>query len=63
MKYEKILDGWQETIDYTEISAICEAIQKRYPWSAPAFWMAKAFQFGYAYGKAAERAKKKQIHK
>ena len=63
MKYEKILDGWQETIDCMEIFALGEAIQKRYPLSAPAFWMAKAFQFGYAYGKAAERAKKKRVHK
>lgn len=59
MKYKNILDGWQESISYTEIMEISEAIKERYDFSAPEFWMAKAFQFGYAYGKAAERAKKR----
>ncbi len=59
MKYKNILDGWQESISYTEIRGISEAIKDRYDFSAPEFWMAKAFQFGYAYGKAAERAKKR----
>lgn len=59
MKYEKILDGWQETIEYGEITEITEAIKNRFPFSAPGFWITKMFQFGYAYGKAAERAKHK----
>lgn len=58
MKYDGILNHWSETINYKELMEICEAIKKHNSFSSPFWWMCKAFQFGYAYGKAAVRAKK-----
>lgn len=42
-----------------KIADIADAIKRHYYFSNSEFWMWKMFQFGYAYGKRAERRKKK----
>ena len=45
-------------IPYDKIRTISDVVKRYYNFSAPEFWMWKMFQFGYAYGKRAERSKK-----
>jgi hypothetical protein len=46
-------------IPYKRIRDISRVIGGYYHQSAPEFWMWKMFQFGYAYGKRSERARRK----
>lgn len=55
----KILQHGQDCIPYEECMELVEATKRYYHFSSPNFWMWKMFQFGYAYGKRAERRKKK----
>lgn len=60
---EQILNRGQDCIPYGDFWNLKEQIIQKYYFSSPTFWMWKALQFGYAYGKRAERAgKKKTVH-
>ena len=48
-------------VSYNDIRVIADAVKRYYNFSAPEFWMWKMFQFGYAYGKRAERSKRKAV--
>ena len=47
-------------IPFDQIHCITDAVKGYYHQSAPDFWMWKMFQFGYAYGKREERARRKR---
>lgn len=47
-------------IPFREIDSISEAVKRYYYFSAPGFWMWKMFQIGFAYGKRAERDRRKK---
>lgn len=47
-------------VPFTKIKEMAEAVQEYYHFSSPIFLMWKAFQFGFAYGKRAERARRKK---
>ena len=49
------------SISYEEIEEISELAKSHFYFSSAKFWMWKMFQFGYAYGKRAERARRKQV--
>lgn len=49
-----------DCIKYEKFSEIADAIQRYYSFSSPVFWMWKAFQFGFVYGKHEERARRKK---
>ena len=50
-------------ISSKKIHEIADVVKRYYHISAPEFWMWKMFQFGYAYGKHAERARRKKTQK
>lgn len=47
-------------IPYGEIRNITELVKNEYHFSESEFWMWKMFQFGFAYGKQAERIRRKK---
>ena len=57
---EQILDRGQDIIPWDDFQNLKERIIQKYYFSRPAFWMWKAFQFGYVYGKRTERARKRK---
>lgn len=57
----KILARGQHCIPYNEFHEIAESVMKFYPTVSEMFWMWKMFQFGYVYGKRAERARRKKM--
>ena len=56
----KIITHEQGTIPYLEGRKITEAIKKEYYFSSAEWWMWKMFQVGFAYGKRAERQRRKR---
>lgn len=48
-------------VQYLQIREISDVVKRYYHFSAPEFWMWKMFQFGYVYGKRAERSKRKAV--
>lgn len=54
-----LLKGY-DVIPYEEVQTLAEVVKRTYHFSAPEFWMVKMFQFGYVYGKRAERARRKK---
>ncbi|RGT72222.1 hypothetical protein DWX08_10370 [Ruminococcus sp. AF18-22] len=56
----EILLRSQENIPSNDIRELSEVIKRYYHFSAPEFWMWKMFQFGFVYGKRAERARRKK---
>ena len=60
---EQILNRGQDCIPYDDFWNLKEQIIQKYYFGDPTFWMWKVLQFGYVYGKRAERArKKKTVH-
>lgn len=57
---QKIIGHGQETISYGEFLELSECIEQRYHFSSYRFWMWKIFQYGFALGKRAERARRKK---
>lgn len=57
---EKILSKGHDFIPFTKIMEIAEMIKSKYYFSSPGFWIYKAFEFGFVYGKRAERTKRKK---
>lgn len=55
---QKIIDHVQKVISYKEFLELSECIEQRYPFSSYRFWMWKIFQYGFAFGKRAERARR-----
>lgn len=56
----EILLRSQENIPSNDIRELSEVIKRYYHFSVPEFWMWKMFQFGFVYGKRAERARRKK---
>lgn len=54
-----ILMRGQDCIPYEEFEEICDLITNYYHYTSVKFWMWKMFQFGFVYGKRAERTKKR----
>lgn len=52
-----ILGFGQKTLPYEEVERIADAVKQYHHFSSVNFWMQKMFQFGYVYGKRAERAR------
>ena len=50
---EQILNRGQDCIPYDDFWNLKEQIIQKYYFSDPTFWMWKALQFGYVYGKRA----------
>ncbi len=46
-------------VSFDQIRNISQAVKEYYHQSSPEIWMWKMFQFGYAYGKREERARRK----
>ena len=57
---QKIIDHEKDAISYGEFLELSECIEQRYPFSSYRFWMWKVFQYGFALGKRAERARRKE---
>lgn len=55
-----ILMRGQECIPYEEFEEIYNLITQYYHYNSVKFWLWKMFQFGFVYGKRAERARKKK---
>lgn len=52
-----ILGFGQKTLPCEEVERIADAVKQYHHFSSVNFWMQKMFQFGYVYGKRAERAR------
>ena len=57
---EKLMGIGVSYIPYMYFDYLQHCIRKRYHFSDPSMWMWKAFQFGFIYGKRAERARRKK---
>lgn len=57
-----ILTTGQEVLPYEEYKLIENAVKQYYHFSSSEFWMWKMLQFGYAYGKRAERARRRKYN-
>lgn len=55
-----ILTHGEECVPYKKTEELTDAIKRQYHFSAPEFWMWKMFQFGFAYGKHADRVRRKK---
>lgn len=55
-----ILTRGQDVLPREEYELIRDAVKQHYHFSSPEFWMWKMIQFGYAYGKREERARRKK---
>lgn len=53
-----ILQNGKDCIPHRKYEELEDAVKRYYHNSSPNFWMWKMFQFGFAYGKHAERQKK-----
>lgn len=56
----EILTRGQHVISYNEFCKLKDVIKRYYSFSSPEFWLWKMFQFGFVYGKRAERARRKE---
>lgn len=54
-----ILTRGENCVSRKKTEELADAIKSYYSFSGPEFWMWKMFQFGFAYGKRAERARRK----
>lgn len=54
-----VLRFGQKALSYEEVERTADAVKQYYHFSSVNFWMWKMFQFGYMYGKRAERARRK----
>lgn len=57
---KKIMNIGYDCIPYFDFYYLQSCIKKSYHFSEPCIWMWKAFQFGFIYGKRAERARRKK---
>lgn len=57
---QKILEHGEDCIHYEEFRELCECIEQRYSFSSYRYWIWKIFQFGFVFGKRAERARRKK---
>lgn len=57
---QKIMEHEEDCIPYEEFLELSECIKQRYYFSGYRFWMWKIFQFGFIFGKRAERARRKK---
>ena len=56
----KVMEHGQDCIPYGDFIELAESIKQNYSFSSDVFWMWKIFQFGFVFGKRAERAKRKK---
>lgn len=56
----EILTRGLDIIPYHDFIELTDIIERYYHFSSCRFWMWKVFQFGYVYGKRAERARRKR---